>query len=114
MTSLVGFEALLRGLRVHAYGRPFYSGWGLTTDRHAVERRTRTLTLDELVAGTLIRYPRYMNTDTMAFTTPEFIVLKLREATDGTRNLATRSFRPFRQLRRLVHLLQGMIHARKF
>ena len=32
MTSLAGFEALLRGRRVVVYGRPFYAGWGLTAD----------------------------------------------------------------------------------
>jgi capsular polysaccharide export protein len=61
MTSLVGFEALIRGLAVTAYGIPFYAGWGLTTDRRAVSRRSRRLTLDELVAGALIRYPRYVD-----------------------------------------------------
>ena len=30
LTSLTGFEALLRGIEVHAYGGPFYAGWGLT------------------------------------------------------------------------------------
>ncbi len=33
MTSLAGFEALLRNKRVVAYGIPFYSGWGLTDDK---------------------------------------------------------------------------------
>ena len=32
MTSLVGFEALMRDLKVVCYGLPFYSNWGLTTD----------------------------------------------------------------------------------
>ena len=30
LTSLAGFEALLRGLEVHCWGLPFYAGWGLT------------------------------------------------------------------------------------
>jgi len=60
MTSLVGFEALLRGLRVITYGMPFYAGWGLTEDRIPIPRRSRRLTLDELVAGVLIGYPRYL------------------------------------------------------
>ena len=60
MTSLTGFEALLRGLPVFCHGQPFYAGWGLTNDRHGVERRTRRLGLDELVAGTLLHYPVYM------------------------------------------------------
>jgi capsular polysaccharide export protein len=74
MTSLVGFEALLRGKRVVTYGIPFYAGWGLTHDRHAIERRSRRLTLDELVAGTLILYPRYVNPATGEFTTPESVL----------------------------------------
>ena len=32
MTSLLGFEALLRNKRVVTYGAPFYAGWGLTHD----------------------------------------------------------------------------------
>ena len=60
MTSLTGFEALLRGVPVCCYGQPFYAGWGLTIDRHPVPRRTRQLTLDELVAGALLYYPVYM------------------------------------------------------
>jgi capsular polysaccharide export protein len=61
MTSLVGFEALLRGLPVVTYGQPFYAGWGLTVDHAPLERRRRRLTLDELVAGALHRYPRYVS-----------------------------------------------------
>lgn len=61
MTSLTGFEALLRGKPVVTYGQPFYAGWGLTEDMNPLGRRTRRLTLDELVAGALIRYPLYRN-----------------------------------------------------
>ncbi|KAG1078961.1 hypothetical protein G6F40_016499 [Rhizopus arrhizus] len=53
MTSLSGFDALLRGKHVVVYGSPFYAGWGLTEDRQTVARRERPLTLDELVAGAL-------------------------------------------------------------
>lgn len=60
MTSLSGFEALLRGLRVATYGGPFYAGWGLTQDRMPLPRRTRRITLDELIAVALVRYPRYV------------------------------------------------------
>ncbi len=60
LTSLTGFEALLKGLAVHTYGLPFYAGWGLTFDREHCARRTRRLGLDEMVAGALILYPRYV------------------------------------------------------
>lgn len=61
MTSLAGFEALLRGVPVVCYGLPFYAGWGLTTDRLSTTRRVRKLRLDELVAATLILYPVYFD-----------------------------------------------------
>ena len=81
MTSLVGFEGLMRHLKVVCYGLPFYSNWGLTQDRHYLKRRNphhqNKKTLNELVAATLILYPRYINWQTGAFTTPEFIVQQI-------------------------------------
>ncbi|MEP2640566.1 capsular polysaccharide biosynthesis protein [Roseobacter sp.] len=62
MTSLLGFEALLRGVSVTTLGAPFYAGWGLTTDLGAVpERRVATPTLAGLVHACLIDYPRYID-----------------------------------------------------
>ncbi|MGX9349788.1 capsular polysaccharide biosynthesis protein [Shimia sp. W99] len=62
MTSLTGFEALLRGCRVVTFGAPFYAGWGLTDDRGIVPaRRTATPDLAGLVHATLIDYPRYFD-----------------------------------------------------
>lgn len=61
LTSLAGFEALLRGKKVYTYGLPFYSGWGLTEDMQFTSRRKRKLTVEELVAGSLILYPIYIN-----------------------------------------------------
>jgi len=71
LTSLTGFEALLRGKRVICYGQPFYAGWGLTLDISIPVRRTRKLSLDALVAGVLILYPAYVSRTTGKFTTPE-------------------------------------------
>jgi capsular polysaccharide export protein len=71
MTSLTGFEALLRHKPVFCYGQPFYAGWGLTHDRHALLRRTRRLTLDELVAGALLLYPVYVSCQSRKRCTPE-------------------------------------------
>lgn len=65
MTSLVGFEALMRDKKVYTYGKPFYAGWGLTNDLYTQERRTKTLNLDELIAATLICYPLYINPFTL-------------------------------------------------
>jgi len=61
-TSQLGFEAVLRGRRTICHGVPFYAGWGLTEQRQALPRPRRPLTLDALVAGTLILYPRYVST----------------------------------------------------
>ncbi|WP_374275478.1 capsular polysaccharide biosynthesis protein [Brevundimonas sp.] len=60
LTSLSGFEALLRGKPVMTWGRPFYAGWGLTEDRLDFPRRGRTMELDSLVAAALILYPVYV------------------------------------------------------
>lgn len=79
MTSLAGFEALLRGLPVTCWGRPFYAGWGLTTDMEACERRSRRLTLDELVAGSLILYPRYQDPVTGLPCPPELLLERLSD-----------------------------------
>lgn len=61
ITSTSGFDALLRAKKVVVYGKPFYAGWGLTQDLHHISRRTRVLSLEELVAGVLILYPRYIH-----------------------------------------------------
>lgn len=62
MTSLTGFEALMRGLPVTTYGTPFYAGWGLTRDMSEVpERRTARPSLEGLVHACLIDYPRYFD-----------------------------------------------------
>jgi len=79
MTSLSGFDALLRGKRVVVHGKPFYAGWGLTEDREMPSRRDRTLTLDELVAGALLHYPLYWDWTLNGFTTAEAAIRQLAE-----------------------------------
>jgi capsular polysaccharide export protein len=69
MTSTVGFEAILRQVPVVTYGLPFYAGWGLTMDRLSCPRRSRRLTVTELLAGAMICYPRYLNPASGEFTT---------------------------------------------
>ena len=61
ITSLAGFEALLRGIRVTTYGCPFYAGWGLTDDRQPNARRGRRLSIEALFAGAYLLYPRYFD-----------------------------------------------------
>ncbi len=77
MTSLVGFEALIRGKKVYTYGTPFYAGWGLTTDTRVCSRRTTKRTIDELVAAAFILYPRYIDPHTNMFCEVETLLEKL-------------------------------------
>ncbi len=62
MTSLLGFEALLRDVTVTTLGAPFYAGWGLTKDLGTVPaRRGARPSLAGLVHASLIDYPRYID-----------------------------------------------------
>ncbi|WP_419686301.1 capsular biosynthesis protein [Burkholderia theae] len=78
LSSLAGFDALLRGKPVSTYGLPFYAGWGLTDDAITPQPwRRRTLTLDMLTAGALIRYPLYWDWQLRLYTTPEAVAAQL-------------------------------------
>ncbi|CAN0642062.1 capsular biosynthesis protein [Burkholderia cepacia] len=77
LSSLAGFDALMRNKPVHTYGHPFYAGWGLTHDVLPQSWRTRQLTLDMLTAGVLLRYAVYWDWKLKLFTTPESIVRQL-------------------------------------
>ncbi|RLJ60441.1 capsular polysaccharide export protein [Litoreibacter meonggei] len=80
MTSLLGFEALLRSVAVTCYGAPFYAGWGLTDDRGPVPaRRGPDASLDGLVHATLIDYPRYYDPVTRQPCPAEVVVDRLAE-----------------------------------
>ena len=103
MTSLAGFEALLRGRSVVAHGQPFYAGWGLTEDLCPIERRTRRLKLDELVAGALILYPDYLDPVSRLRCGPELLITRIAA-------LQAQEPGPLRQLQRF--LLTGAGRAR--
>lgn len=80
MSSLAGFEALLRGKSVTTYGVPFYAGWGLTRDLGPVPDRRRTKrSLDELVAAVLLLYPRYLDPATGLPCPAEVLVRRLSQ-----------------------------------
>lgn len=105
ITSLAGFEALLRGCEVVTHGVPFYAGWGLTRDEGPVPaRRSRKRTLDELVAATLILYPRYLDPVTRLPCSPELLIsrIDLGQATIRTPRIV------FRELLGRAKLLLGM------
>lgn len=80
MTSLAGFEALLRGKAVGVHGVPFYAGWGLTDDRLPIPRRTRRIDLETLVAASLILYPLYVHPVSRLPCRPEDLVAEISGA----------------------------------
>jgi capsular polysaccharide export protein len=81
ISSPFGFSALLHGKAVFTWGTPFYAGWGLTHDAvDPLPWRARRITLDTLVAGTLLRYALYHDAQLHCFTSPEAIVQRMADA----------------------------------
>lgn len=81
MTSLTGFEGLLRGCRVTTLGAPFYAGWGLTRDLGTIpERRLQGARpdLNALIHAVLIDYPRYFDPVTGLACPVETIIERLQ------------------------------------
>jgi len=106
LTSLAGFEALLRGVPVVTHGQPFYAGWGLTRDLLPPPRRTRRLSLDELVAGVLLLYPRYASLRDGRRCEAETVLEELLAAREMPGLAATLRAAAGRLAGRLVHALR--------
>jgi capsular polysaccharide export protein len=106
LTSLLGFEALLRGIPVYTYGLPFYAGWGLTIDRMTCPRRTRHLTLDELTYQALIAYPYYISQKTGYHAEVEEVVYELEQSKRQEASDVQASLR--RQLGRAARFVRGV------
>lgn len=88
ISSLAGFEALLRGKSVTTHGLPFYAGWGLTDDLTTSNRRTRLRTIDELTVIAFTRYTRHMNPYTgLECTVDELITALTRQRSDRHHHL---------------------------
>ncbi len=90
ITSLAGFEALIRGIPVTTAGCPFYSGWGLTDDRQPTPRRGRHLSIEALFAGAYLLYPHYFDPETGAQTSFEATVTAIRRQLDAPQDLGPR------------------------
>ncbi|VVS92351.1 capsule polysaccharide biosynthesis [Desulfoluna spongiiphila] len=112
MTSLAGFEALLMNKKVFCYGVPFYSGWGLTKDRHNCQRRTRVLALEELVFGVLHLYPRYVHWYSGCFSTPEAVIdallIQREQFSEEIKGVREPIFKKIRKLRFLFEALRDL------
>lgn len=105
MTSLLGFEALLRGKAVTCLGTPFYAGWGLTRDMAPIPpRRTQATdgqplprpSLEQLIHASLIAYPRYYDPIAKLPCPVEVVIERLSGPLQAPRHL------------RLIAKLQGM------
>ena len=83
ISSLAGFEALLRGKSVTTHGLPFYAGWGISQDLTACTRRSRKRSIDEMTTIAFTRYTRHMNPYTgKACTVHELIEALVCQRTD--------------------------------
>ncbi len=78
LTSLAGFEAVLRNIPVTVFGVPFYAGWGLTNDYLSshkwLKRRIRKIDLFTMAYITLIDYPLYYSSINKSLTSIESII----------------------------------------
>ncbi len=92
MTSLLGFEALLRGVKVTPLGVPFYAGWGLTQDKRTAPawRKARPELLG-LAHAVLIDYPRYFDPITRQPCPPEVVVERLISGVQPNPGLGNRA-----------------------
>ena len=112
VTSQVGFEALIYGKDVHVFGRPFYSGLGLTID-HKVNNPNFEITLDQLVFSSLVKYQICIDPRTKKKCEIEDImeyISNLREASKlFPKDLEGISFTPWkaRQINRFFYPITG-------
>jgi len=99
ITSLLGFEALLRGKRVTCLGAPFYAGWGLTRDLGPIPARRQFAPdghplprpgLLALAHAALIAYPRYHDPVSRRPCPPEVVLHRLATGSDAPNRLALR------------------------
>lgn len=94
MTSLTGFEALLRGCRVTTFGAPFYAGWGLSRDLGPVPARRLGGPRPDLAAlahAVLIDYPRYFDPVTGRACAIEVVIDRLQDGSLPSAGIANRS-----------------------
>ncbi|MDP3122556.1 capsular polysaccharide biosynthesis protein [Polynucleobacter sp.] len=111
ISSLSGFEALIRGTPVFCYGLPFYAGWGLTQDRYQIDRRTRKLTVLELIASCLILYPSYLHPKSGLYCTPESLIAALQAMKRNPKSLFYTLSNGF--IAACLAKLMGLIHRLK-
>lgn len=112
LSSLTGFEALMRGRSVTVHGMPFYAGWGLTRDlAKSTGRRGRQLGVDQLVAAALILYPRYIDPVTRLPCGPEVMVDRMANGSTPPMTWLIRLRVLQGKLRRFMTLFAELLHG---
>ncbi|MDC5812476.1 capsular polysaccharide biosynthesis protein [Vibrio europaeus] len=110
MTSLAGFEALLRGKQVTTYGMPFYAGWGLTHDMMACARRGRQHSLESLVYFALVGYPTYVDPLTRRTCSAEQAIERLRQMKCGAVEVKDTKLQLLLMLKRVKHTAKRWVY----
>jgi capsular polysaccharide export protein len=86
----MGLEALMCGREVHCFGMPVYAGWGLTKDRLTLARRSRKVTLEELLHALYVRFTVYIHSITGKIcSVEEFIKVMVELRTNYTDQMLT-------------------------
>jgi capsular polysaccharide export protein len=98
-SSQVGFEALLRNKEVIVYGKPFYSGYGLTTDRNFVKRTTCQLSIDKMFYDIMYKYTLWFSHDGQ--------IISAKEALNNLNNLIN-NFKTKKYKKVLILKLDGL------
>jgi capsular polysaccharide export protein len=80
LVSLIRFQE--QAVAYQARGVAFYSGWGLTHDRHELQRRQARPDILGLIHACLIEYPRYFDPMSKLPCPPEVVVERLAAAAD--------------------------------
>lgn len=62
-TSGMGFEAAMAGKQVVCHGMPYFAGWGITSDRVKLPRRSRRRSIEDVFHFAYIESSRYYNPD---------------------------------------------------
>lgn len=109
MTSLSGFEALVRGKKVSVYGSPFYAGWGLTEDYLKFPERQVALTIEALIWVVLREYCSFVNWDTRLLTSAELVikVITLERSKSKLDAVNLRSKWLSRQVRKMMYFIDS-------
>jgi capsular polysaccharide export protein len=93
ITSLTGFENILRGNTTVCYGNPFYSGWGLTIDvcmPEYIKNRRKNISIDDFFTYAYIKYPVYYDNKKQELTNVNNVIEIIKRTKELKINLYTK------------------------